>query len=164
MKLLLIRVILPTVLLHFAFSGCRVNLSLTALGLHASPFTVGAIASMLAMLPMTFAVSAGRIIDRIGPRKPMLLGASMELCGLVLGYAMPTLEMLFVVSTLAGSGFMLYHIAINHATGALGSPDDRMKNFSMLALGFSTANFLGPAVTGFAIDLIGNRNTFLMLA
>ena len=61
MKLLLLRVILPTVLLHFAFSGCRVNLSLTALSLHASPFTVGAIASMLAMLPMTFAVSAGRI-------------------------------------------------------------------------------------------------------
>ena len=164
MKLLLTRVILPTVLLHFAFSGCRVNLSLTALSLHASPFTVGAIASMLAMLPMTFAVSAGRIIDRIGPRKPMLLGAAMELCGQVLGYAMPTLEMLFVVSTLAGSGFMLYHIAINHATGALGTPDDRMKNFSMLALGFSTANFLGPAVSGFAIDLIGNRNTFLMLA
>ena len=107
LKLLLIRVILPTVLLHFAFSGCRVNLSLTALGLHASPFTVGAIASMLAMLPMTFAVSAGRIIDRIGPRKPMLLGAAMELCGLVLGYAMPTLEMLFVVSTLAGSGFKI---------------------------------------------------------
>jgi len=164
LKLILTRVILPTVLLHFAFSGCRVNMSLAALSLHASPLTVGAIASMLAVLPMIFAVSAGRIIDRIGARKPMLLGALMELCGLVLGYAMPTLEMLFVVSTLAGSGFMLFHIAINHATGALGTPADRMKNFSILALGFSTANFLGPTATGFAIDLIGNRNTFLMLA
>jgi MFS family permease len=164
LKLILTRVILPTVLLHFAFSGCRVNLSLTALSLHASPFTVGAIASMLAVLPMIFAVSAGRVIDRIGSRKPMLLGAAMELTGLALGYAMPQIEMLFVVSVLAGSGFMLFHIAVNHATGALGTPDDRMKNFSILALGFSTANFLGPTVTGFAIDLIGNRNTFLMLA
>ena len=164
MKLILTRVILPTVLLHFAFSGCRVNLSLTALSLQASPVTVGAIASMLALLPMFFAVSAGRIIDRIGPRKPMLLGAVLELCGLTLGYTFPSLEMLFVVSALAGSGFMLFHIAINHATGALGTPDDRMKNFSILALGFSTANFLGPTAAGFAIDIIGNRNTFLMLA
>ena len=37
MKLLLTRVILPTVLLHFAFSGCRVNLSLTALDLVGLP-------------------------------------------------------------------------------------------------------------------------------
>ncbi len=164
MKLILTRVILPTVLLHVAFSGCRVNLSLTALSLDASPFTVGAIASMLALLPMLFAVSAGRIIDRIGPRKPMLLGAAVELAGLVLGYAMPQIEMLFVVSALAGSGFMLFHIAVNHATGALGTADDRIKNFSLLALGFSTANFIGPTASGFAIDLIGNRNTFLLLA
>jgi predicted MFS family arabinose efflux permease len=164
LKLILTRVVLPTVLLHFAFSGCRVNLSLTALSLHASPFTVGAIASMLALLPMIFAVSAGRVIDRIGPRLPMLLGAGMELAGLLLGYAMPQLEMLFVVSALAGSGFMLFHIAVNHATAALGTPADRMQNFSILALGFSTANFLGPTAAGFAIDLIGHRNTFLMLA
>lgn len=164
MKLILARVILPTVLLHVAFSGCRVNLSLTALSLDASPFTVGAIASMLALLPMLFAVSAGRIIDRIGPRKPMLLGAAVELAGLVLGYAMPQIEMLFVVSALAGAGFMLFHIAVNHATGALGTADDRMKNFSLLALGFSTANFIGPTASGFAIDLLGNRNTFLLLA
>ncbi len=164
MKLILARVILPTVLLHVAFSGCRVNLSLTALSLDASPFTVGAIASMLALLPMLFAVSAGRIIDRIGPRKPMLLGAAVELAGLVLGYAMPQIEMLFVVSALAGAGFMLFHIAVNHATGALGTADDRMKNFSLLALGFSTANFIGPTASGFAIDLLGHRNTFLLLA
>ena len=62
-----------------------------------------------------------------------------------------------LVEALAGSGFMLYHIAINHATGALGAPEDRMKNFSILALGFSTANFLGPTASGFAIDLIGNK-------
>jgi predicted MFS family arabinose efflux permease len=164
LKLILTRLILPTVLLHIAFSGCRVNLSLTALSLGASPFIVGAIASMLAVLPMFFAVSAGRMIDRIGPRTPMLLGAAMELSGLVLGYAVPQLEMLFLVSALAGSGFMLFHIAVNHATGAMGTPDDRMKNFSLLALGFSTANFLGPTASGFAIDLVGHRNTFLMLS
>ena len=164
MKLMFVRVILPTVLLHFGFSGCRVNLSLTALDLGASPATVGAIASMLALLPMTFAVTAGRVIDRIGARGPMLLGALVELAALLLAWAVPRLEMLFAVATLAGSGFMLFHIAVNHATGALGTPADRTRNFSVLALGFSTANFIGPATTGFAIDHLGHRATFALLA
>ena len=164
MNLILARFILPAVLLHIAFSGCRVNLSLTALSLHASPFTVGVIASMMALLPMIFSVAAGRVIDRIGPRQPMLLGAGLVLMGLVLGYALPRIEMLFLVSALCGAGFMLLHIAVSHATGLLGTPDDRMRNFSILALGFSTANVIGPTAAGFAIDLIGNRNTFLIFA
>lgn len=162
LNLILARFILPAVLLHIAFSGCRVNLSLTALSLDASPLTVGVIASMMALLPMIFSVAAGRVIDRIGPRKPMLLGAGMVLTGLLLGFALPRIEMLFLVGVLSGAGFMLLHIAVSHATGLLGQPDDRMRNFSILALGFSTANVIGPTVAGFAIDLIGHRYTFLI--
>ena len=157
-------VVLPTILLHFAFAGCRINLSLFALSLQASPFTVGVIVSLLALLPMTFAISAGRIIDRIGVQKPMLLGACSTIAGLTLAYAMPRLEMLFIASPLVGAGFMLYHIAVNHAAGTLGRPEDRVRNFSLLALTFSTSNFLGPMLTGFAIDWIGFRHTFLLLA
>lgn len=164
LNLLLARFILPALLLHIAFSGCRVNLSLTALNLQASAFTVGVIASMMALLPMLFSVAAGRIIDRIGPRRPMLLGAGLVLTGLLLGFAVPRLEMLFVVSAFSGAGFMLLHIAVSHATGMLGTPDDRMRNFSILALGFSTANVVGPTLAGFAIDLIGHRHTFLVFA
>lgn len=156
--------VLPTILLHFAFAGCRINLSLFALSLQASPFTVGVIVSLLALLPMTFAISAGRIIDRIGVQKPMLLGACATIAGLALAYAVPRLEMMFIASPLVGAGFMLYHMAVNHAAGTVGRPEDRVKNFSLLALTFSTSNFLGPMLTGFAIDWIGFRHTFLLLA
>src|SRR5450759_5037729 len=94
--------VLPTILLHFAFAGCRVNLSLFALSLHATPLTVGVIVSLLALLPMTFAVSAGRVMDRIGVRKPMLLGSCAAIAGLVLAFAVPRIEMLFITSPLVG--------------------------------------------------------------
>ena len=157
-------VVLATILLHLAFAGFRVNLSLFALSLHASPFTVGIIVSLLALLPMMFAIGAGRIIDRTGVRKPMLLGACAVIAGLVLVFSAPRLEILFVASPLVGSGFMLFHIAVNHAMGTLGPPENRVRNFSLLALTFSTSGFLGPMITGFAIDGIGHRNTFLLLA
>ena len=72
--------------------------------------------------------------------------------------------MLFVTSCLVGSGFMLFHIAVNHAAAVLGRAEDRARNFSLLALGFSTSGFIGPVLAGFAIDWIGHRNTFLLLS
>ena len=157
-------VIVPTLLLHLAFAGCRVNLSLFALHLDASPLVVGIILSLLALLPMTFAVGAGRIIDRIGVRKPMLLATVVVILGLIIGVVFPQIEALYLVSLIVGGGFMLFHIAVNNAVGVIGRPEDRVRNFSVIALTFSTSGFLGPMITGFAIDLIGYRGTFLLLA
>lgn len=154
---------LLTVLLHFAYAGARVNMSLFALHLEASAATVGVLMALLALVPMIFAVKWGRYIDRVGVRGPMFSGTALLLASLVVGYAWPRLEAMFIVSTLAGSGFMLFHIAVHQAAGAIGKPEDRMHNFSVLALAFSTSGVLGPMVAGFSIDLIGYRHTFLLL-
>ncbi len=153
-----------TVLLHLSFAGMRVLLSLYALHLQASPATVGFIMSVLAAVPLAFAVSWGRYVDRVGTRRPMLIGAASVVAAGVIGFALPRVEMLFVVSALAGAGFMLFHIAVNQAAGLLGGPQDRAHNFTVLALAFSTSNFVGPVFTGYAIEWIGHRTTFLLLA
>jgi predicted MFS family arabinose efflux permease len=155
--------VLLAISLHAAFAGFRVNLSLFALSLQASPFTVGLILSLLALLPTLFSVHTGRVIDRIGVRRPLLAGTASVICGIALAVLVPRLDMLFLVSCIVGSGFMLFHIAVNHMAGGMGEPQGRALNFSMLALGFSTSGFLGPMIAGFAIDWIGHRRTFLLL-
>jgi predicted MFS family arabinose efflux permease len=94
----------------------------------------------------------------------MMAAAGLVLTGVLLSFAAPRVETFYVVSVLAGSGFMLYHICVNHAAALVGGPQDRTHNFSVLALAFSTSGFLGPMLAGFAIDLIGHRNTFLLCA
>jgi predicted MFS family arabinose efflux permease len=96
-------------------------------------------------------------------RKPLLIGACLVLGALLLAAALPRIEVLFIVSAVAGSGFMLVHICVNQVAGLLGKPEQRSRNFSLLALAFSTSGFLGPTISGFAIDLIGHRLTFLLL-
>jgi MFS family permease len=86
------------------------------------------------------------------------------LAGLLLAFALPRIETLFVVSVLTGTGFMLYHICVNQAAALVGGPEQRTRNFSVLALAFSTSGFIGPVMAGFAIDSIGHRNTFLLCA
>lgn len=157
-------IVVMTVLVHLAFAGARVTLSLFAIHQGASPFTVGALISLLAILPMVFSVHAGRVVDRIGIRAPLIAAAAMVVSGLLLACAVPKLSVLFLVSALIGSGFMLFHIGVSHAAGALGQPEHRARNFSLLALGFSISGFLGPLTAGFAIDGIGHRLTFLVLS
>jgi MFS family permease len=157
-------IVVLTVLTHMAFAGGRVAVSLFALSLGASSFTVGVLGALFAALPMFFAVSTGRAIDRIGLRGPMLAGACIVAIGAALGYLWPAIGALYVVSTLIGSGLTLFHIAVSNAAGAIGEPADRARNFTFLSLGFSISGFLGPVIAGIAIDLLGHAHAFLLLA
>jgi predicted MFS family arabinose efflux permease len=68
------------------------------------------------------------------------------------------------VSPLAGSGFFLFHIAAGQAAAVIGRPQDRVRNFGLLALAFSTSGFLGPILAGLAIDGIGHPRAMLALS
>jgi len=157
-------IVFLTVLAHLSFAGFRVVLSLMAIHHEASPFIVGVVMSLLTVIAMLFAVRWGRWVDRVGVRGPMLAGVAAILAAMVLVWAVPRLETLFLASPLAGSGFFLYHIAAGQAAAVIGRPEDRVKNFSLLALAFSTSGFLGPTLAGFAIDGIGHANAMLALS
>ena len=157
-------IVVLTVLTHLSFAGCRVIISLTAIHHEATPFTVGVVMSLLTVISMLFAVRWGRWVDRIGVRGPMLAGAAAIFAAMVLVWAVPRLETLFVASPLAGSGFFLFHIASGQAAAVIGGPEERVRNFTLLALAFSTSGFLGPVLAGFAIDGIGHRGAMLALS
>jgi MFS family permease len=156
-------VLAVTVLTHLAFAGARVAVALLALHLGASALVVGVLAALFAALPMLFSVAAGRAIDRIGVVKPMLFGALAVAGGCAAAFAWPTLDALYAVSVVVGSGAMLSHIASNNAIGAIGTPPDRPRNFTLISLAFSTATFVGPVLAGFAIDGLGHARAFLVV-
>lgn len=152
-----------TILTHASFIGSRMLVSLYAIHLHASTFTVGALMSAYALLPMLFAVHAGRVVDRYGARWPLFCASAAVALGALLSYIWPILEILYVSATLVGAGFMMFHVGVSQTVGALGAGEERTANFSWLALGFSVSGSIGPMVTGFSIDSIGYVHTFLLL-
>ena len=156
--------IFVTLLNHTAFVGTRVAMSLYAIHLNATPFTVGVLMALYALLPMLFAVSMGRLSDRIGSRVPMLIGSVSLAASALVPYVWPGLEALYVASALIGSSFMMYHVAYQNIVGYIGRPENRPMNFSMVALGFSISGFMGPMIAGFGIDAFGHAATFAALA
>ena len=149
---------------HAVLTGSRVIVSLDALSRGASAFTVGVLISLYALLPMILSVPAGRLVDRIGARRPMLFGSVAIGISAVLPLALPGMPALFVSATLLGVGFMAFQLAAQNTTGEIGGPAARARNFSLLALGYSVSSFAGPLLAGFAIDHFGYRAAFGVFA
>ncbi len=152
------------ILNHTVLTASRVSVSLYALSQGASPFVVGSLMGLYSFLPMWFAVGAGRLSDRIGVRGPMIVGSAGIALGMALPWLVPALPALFVSTALMGSAFMLFQVAAQNATGALGEPGDRARNFGLLALGYSVSGFSGPLIAGLLIDHASFGITFATLA
>jgi predicted MFS family arabinose efflux permease len=157
-------VVLLSVLNSIAQRGSKVVVSLYALELGASSFTVGVLAALYAVFPLVLAVHAGRISDRIGVRAPILAGAATMAAGLVLPALGGGLAVLLLCPALVGLGHIFFHVSIHNLVGSLGADAERTRNFSTFALGSSIAAFIGPSAAGFGIELAGYRVAFAALA
>lgn len=151
-------------LLHVGFGGGKVTVSLFAIDRGASTATIGLIMSLMALLPTLLAVAIGRLADRVGVRRPAIAGCLGVTLGLLLPALVPHLATLFVAVVLLGTSFTCYQVAITNLVGGLGGVAERTRNYSILSMGFAGASFLGPLIAGFAIDGIGHRWTFTLLA
>lgn len=157
----LFRLIAVAVTAHVALGAARVTTALYALSLQASAFTVGTLIALFALVPMMLAVPMGRAIDRIGMRKPLMIGCLLASAGVLLAATVSGLVVLYVAAMLIGTGFMAIFIGTQHAVGVMSLPEQRTANFSRLSLGFSISSFTGPLIAGFMIDHVSYSFAYL---
>ena len=157
-------VVLLSVLANTGLRGSRVLVSLTALHLGANSLMVGVLAALFSVFPLVLAVYAGRVSDRVGVRVPIALGAA----GMTLGLLLPGLHegflTLIACPALIGLGQIFLQVSIQNAVGSIGGADARAGNFGTFSLGASVSTFIGPSLAGFAIDAVGFRPTYFVLA
>lgn len=154
---------LNTLLVQGAHIGSRVVASLAALQLGASPLTIGLLIGVYAVFPLMLGVYSGRISDRLGARRPMLFGIVLLTVGLAVPALWVTLPMLFVSAVLIGTGFVFFNVSNQTLAGALGTPEQRTRNFATLGLGYAGGHLIGPVVAGYTIDYLGHSYGYLIL-
>ena len=108
-------------LCNVAHGGGRVTMTLLALQLGADAFGVGMLIALYALGPLVFAIYAGKIIDRVGARLPMMLGSGGIAMLLLLPATMQNLWVMYGTAFLLGLSFMLFFVATQGITGAIGS-------------------------------------------
>jgi len=150
-------------LIHMAISGGRVAVSLTALELKRSTFEVGILIAVFALLPMLLSVKAGRLLDQIGPWRPMRASAFVVIVGIILPIIWQNFIALVISAACVGVGHMFFQIAVQRQMG-LSAGEDRLRNFSWLSLSMATSGLIGPSLAGISIDYLGYRAVFALLA
>ena len=154
---------LTLALAFFNMTGVRASRVLAvlyAIQLHAQPFTIGALAATFALFPLLLSWPAGRIVDRYGPRMPLLLGALGSGIGMLLPCFWPTLAAVFIAAALSGIATTFYSIALQNMVGAFSTADNRARNYSNYAMAISTAASAGPLLAGFSFDSVGPAMAF----
>ena len=156
--------ILMAFLTHVGFAGSRLAVPLFAVDQGATPFVVGTVVSLYAALPAVLALPAGRMTDRLGFKIPLMFGSGGVFIALMLPFLWPSVTTLYFAASLIGVSFMIFQLAIQTLAGAISEGPERARNFSLLSLGYASANFSGPLIAGILIDHIGHGRTFLALA
>src|SRR5262245_15703852 len=124
-------------LAQLGFSGSRVAVSLYALQLGASQFTVGVLVALYSVFPLLTAIAIGKFVDRAEPRLPLIMGIAGIGIGLVLPPLFPGITVLFVSATLLGLCHQLFLLPIEVGIGAIGGPEKRAANYALLSMGWS---------------------------
>ena len=160
----LTRVLIIVILAHMGSIGAKLLLALFAIDLGASPLQVGITFAMFSILPAILAISAGRWIDRIGVRLPLLIGCGGMALSVGVVFLTPALWALYTCAALIGVFFMAYTVSVQSIVGSMGATSDSTRNFSYYSLAVALAAVMGRAGTGLSIDLLGHRSTALLLA
>lgn len=156
--------VLLAVLNQIGMKGSKMLVALYAIDMHASPLTIGALVSTYAVFPLVLAVYAGRYSDRVGMRRPMILGSFALSLGLLVPTVFPVMAALFVSAALVGTANIFFHVASHNLIGALGGVDERTANFGTFSLGSALSGMIGPMLVGFMVDRAGHTATYYALA
>jgi MFS family permease len=150
--------------LYTAVIGFRVTVALAAVHLGLSPASIGLVLATFALVPMLLAVRGGQLIDRVGVRRPMLVGTALCAVGALGCAVIPHPAMLALSAGLVGVGMMGFHLGMQHAAGEIGGEARRTANFNLLTMSFSVSGLLGPPMVGLVIDSAGHRQAFALSA
>lgn len=147
-----------------SFRGSKVLVSLFAIELGAPQFYIGILVATYSLFPMLLAIYAGKLSDRLGVRKPMVVGSIGMTLGLALPFFWPTVNALYASAALLGGSHVFYNVSVQNLIGSLSAPAQRTKNFTNYGLVMALGGFIGPLAAGVSIDHFGHARSYLYLA
>lgn len=157
-------VVLMAFLSQAGFGGSRVAVSLHALELSANPFAIGVVIALYALCPMLLSIVIGRFADRVPPRRLVIVGSAIMTVALLVPPLFPGIAGLCVAAFVLGFAHQLFSLPLEALVGGIGGAEKRARNYALITMGWSAANFLGPVMAGFSIDYIGQLQVYLVLA
>ncbi|MFZ2238524.1 MAG: MFS transporter [Gordonia amarae] len=105
-------------------------------------------------------VVAGRLCDRMGPVRPMVVGMAIFACGLVVAGSAPEMVTLIAARLIQGIGGGALNVSLYVLIARVISEPDRPRVFSWVSTAWVLPSLLGPPIAAYLTDQLSWRWVF----
>ncbi len=128
------------------------------LGLPAT--SVGVLVALPNVFPVLLAITAGRLVDRVGPTRWFLAGTLGATVGPVLVWGLPGVVALAAAQLLVGLSQLFTTLSAQSLVADVANGRSVTRNFSLFTTTLSAGRMVGPIVAGLVVDGAGFRAAF----
>lgn len=151
--------------LHAAMAGMRMTGPLFALEQGYSAAQAGLLLAFFSISQILIALPAGRVVDRIGMKIPLIAGALVASAGIALSALSSQFMVVCLSAACSGAAVGVSLIATQRHVGRTAQSDAEIRRaLTWLSLAPAISIFVGPQIAGQAIDRGGFSTAFLVLA
>ena len=122
----------------------------------------------VALFPALFAISAGRWLDRSGPRPSLALAICCASAAGCLTLLLPTrttgLWPLFAACLFVGTAFLLTNTVVQRLTGDVSTNETRAVAFTLLSVVTASSGLVTPIISGYLVEHFGFSSFYRWVA
>lgn len=145
-------------------SASRPMTSLFANDLKASTMEIAFIIACYSIVPLFIAIGAGRFVDRVGEKIPLMIGYIGITISLILPFLYPYLFVLSISQLILGGSQLLALVAIQNGVARSVPIEKRDRAIGTFSLCISLGMMFGPLIGGYASGLIGFQKSYLIIS
>lgn len=150
-------------LFMITIAGSRPLIPLYARDLGVSHAEIGIIVAMFSFLPLFLSIKAGKIIDRIGVRSPLILGILFGSLSMIVLAVLNNLVGIYISQIFSGLAQLIFVLSIQAYAGQFSKSKVREYFISVFSIAVAAGSFVGPLISGGLSDLLSNTYAFFIL-
>ncbi len=150
-------------LFMIAIAGSRPLIPLYARDLGASHAEIGVIVALFSFLPLFLSIKAGKAIDRIGVRGPLILGVLFGSLSMIVLVVFNNLAGIYISQISSGLAQLIFVLSMQAYAGQFSKSKLREYFISIFSIAVATGSFIGPLISGVLSDFFSNTYAFFIL-
>ncbi|MEH7084606.1 MFS transporter [Neobacillus drentensis] len=156
-------VFISVCLFMITIAGSRPLIPLYARDLGVSHAEIGIIVALFSFLPLFLSIKAGKIIDRIGVRSPLILGILFGSLSMIVLAVFNNLAGIYISQIFSGLAQLIFVLSIQAYAGQFSKSKLREYFISVFSIAVAAGSFVGPLISGGLSDLLSNTYAFFIL-
>ncbi|MCM3789999.1 MFS transporter [Domibacillus indicus] len=152
-----------TTLYMVSIAGSRPLIPLYASNLEASHMEVGILVSLFSFLPLFVSIQFGKVIDRIGIKKPLIASVVSGSVSLIILPLFGDIAGLYLSQIFSGLSQLVFVLSMQAYSGQFSKSRLREYYISVFSIAVATGSFIGPLIAGFSSDSLSYNHAFLLL-